>query len=144
MVGKDLIMATLLGSGGGSSGSGGVRMTTGAFIPAENVIVTSPNFLEVTHGLGEVPDLIIFEQDGFSVSSGASAQFVSMELRKTDNGIYAKKVIYYTKNSTGSVLPSHENYPTEEVFFVGNIGSTSALIMYGGIEYIWYAFKWEE
>lgn len=54
MVGKDLIMATLLGSGGGSSGSGGgVKITHGTIVPISPID-------SISHGLGVKPDVFVW------------------------------------------------------------------------------------
>lgn len=60
MVGKDLIMATLLGSGGGSSGSGGGVFAQGSYTPAESIELSEKTAnVVINHGLGVVPDCFI-------------------------------------------------------------------------------------
>ena len=58
MVGKDLIMATLLGSGGGSSGSGGGGLPFGGYsgtYASGTFTVGGINNVEVEHNLGRTP-----------------------------------------------------------------------------------------
>lgn len=149
---KDVLMGKLFGgsgtsSGGGSGGGGGVQMATGKYVVAEDTEITHPNYIEIAHGLGVLPDLILFEDAAMYPMTGFSDAFISMELRRMVNGdsnIFIKKAIYSTKSATGTVTRTTTYIPTESVFFVGNLGSTTAATLRASTEYIWYAFKWEE
>ena len=85
MVGKDLIMATLFGSGGssgsggGSSGSGGgssgVKVAYGSYTPTEKIDIMLGNDnsgATIEHSLGVVPDFFVIGQFRYELSDGLS------------------------------------------------------------------------
>lgn len=96
MVGKDLIMATLFGSGGGSSGSGGgggIVMKTGEITPTEEIVsgTASESGLVIEHGLGVQPDFFII------------GLFNDNAVRNNELALF----VYRSSALTGSEYPSH-------------------------------------
>lgn len=146
MVGKDLIMATLFGSGGGSSGSGGgFKMTSGSVSFADNLDITAPNYYAVEHGLGAAPDLIFFTQDANNPTGGSNHLKSGIVYRAPDTGVYRYQVFMGNYDRSFNNMPSNSvALPTDKVFYMGYFHSTSTVTMCTYDPYIWYAFKWEE
>ena len=145
MVGKDLIMATLFGSGGGSSGSGGVKMTTGTLSVAEEIDITSPNFYQVKHGLGELPKLIVFQDASKMPIGGTSSPLAVMVMRKYQEGEgYVHINVGYNNAGSSYRTEDSRGYPTDDAFFVGRFGVTTTTTLLSGHTYVWYAFCWED
>lgn len=151
MVGKDLIMATLFGSGGGSSGSGGgggVKITSGTIQVAEDTVVTHPNYYEVEHGLGVMPDLIVVINSGTNVITSLNYAMGSMIQRRIldGSGNTKFKTVATIKNEVHGQLVSENMayFATQDVFFIGRLGNTLTAIISANAPLDWYAFKWEE
>ena len=145
MVGKDLIMATLFGSGGGSSGSGGVKMATGTLSVAEEIDVTHPNYYQVKHGLGELPKLIVFQDANRSPIGGTSTPLAAMVMREYQpETSYIYIGVGYNKSDNSYIGEGLEGFPTDDVFFVGRLNKGTTTTLLSGHTYVWYAFCWED
>lgn len=155
MVGKDLIMATLFGSGGGSSGSGGggsggggLRMTSGSIQVAEDTVITKPNCFEVEHGLGAKPDLVVVVHSGTNITTSMSDIVCAMLQNRVFDaqGIERYKILSALKTTVvaSTIAGTTEYAATENVFFFGVLRNTSAAKIYASCPLDWYAFRWEE
>ena len=158
MLGKDLIMSTLLGGGSSGGGGGGtLEIATGEYIPSEDILLHySPEVTEakIDTGLGYLPEVFVvldMAASGSNYSVLGNCHWYERRLKVDNKTYYVYKGSSWAQTSTSSsgnkVLISNMNLYDDTrvseaekgIMPVSAAWTTGSYYLRAGVTYTWFA-----